>query len=75
MIREGQVRRWRYPGGIRGEGTEIFIVVRRMEMGAPRDLPSSSETLMDHWDIVCGGQVMQGWASRTLETESDLVSE
>ena len=74
MIKQGQVRRWLHPGGIRGEGTEVFIVTRKMgqfyAMGARR-----GEPILDHWEIVCGGQAMPGWATKTLETESVLVSE
>lgn len=74
MIKVGQVRRWLHPEGIRGEGTAVFIVVRQMDLRYPQG-SRIGETLMDHWAIVCGGEVSQGWASRTLETESVLVSE
>lgn len=74
MIKQGQVRRWRYPGGVKGEGTEVFIVACRMGQFYPQG-HARGEALMDHWEIVCGGELMQGWATRTLETESDLVSE
>jgi len=74
MIKQGQVRRWLHPGGIRGEGTEVFIVTRKMGMFYPQG-SHQGEPMMDHWEIVCGGQVMPGWATKTLASESVLVSE
>lgn len=74
MIKAGQVRRWLHPGGIRGEGTEVFIVTRKMGQFYAQGT-RSGEPMLDHWEIVCGGEAMPGWATKTLETESALVSE
>jgi len=74
MINVGQVRRWLHPDGIRGEGTEVFIVIRKTGKFHSTGW-RKGEPMLDHWEIVCGGEVMPGWSSRTLETESALVSE
>lgn len=74
MIKVGQVRRWRYPGGVRGEGSEVFIVTRKTDLFHSSGW-RKGEPMLDHWEIVCGGEIMPGWPSRTLETESVLVSE
>ena len=77
MIKAGQVRRWLHPEGIRGEGTAVFIVTRKTGLSYPDGVLSQGVgvTLVDHWEILCGGQIIPGWLTRTLETESVLVSE
>lgn len=75
MIKEGQLRRWLHPEGIRGDGSSVFIVTRRNVDLFYAQGSRIGEPMLTHWEIVCGGEIIPGWVERTLETESVLVSE
>ena len=71
-VTTGQLRRWKHDEAVVGFGGEHFIVVRRMGVSYMPGARADADP-MEHWEILCGGQMSHGWSTPMLEDASEEV--